>query len=531
MSPEALRRRMAHGNIYAPEKVDAALGNYFRVGNLAALRELALLWVADRVDEALQDYRRAPRHRRAVGDHGAGRRRPHRRAGRRARSSGGRPAWRMRAKGELLGVHVARRRRAGRGRRRTLLDAAPHAARASSAARYHEVAGADVAAALVDFARAENATQLVLGRQPPVAAGPSSSRGSVINRRHRAWPRPIDVHVIHDRRPATDERPPATLPPRPPARRRSPAGAGLAAGRSPLVGLPAAHRSCCANLRIGVGLPSGLLLYLLLVVAVAAVGGVVPGPRHRRRRRRCSANWFFTPPLRPLRPSSGRERRSRSSCSSWSAAVGQRARRAAPPAAPPTPPGPGPRPRRWPALAGRADRRRRPAAGAASSSCGRRSTSTRSRVLRRATTAAGRSRPPPATRPTDARATATRRRCRCGDDASWCCGGRASRRGPAASLSAFVAQLGVGARAPPAPGRGRRAPTRWPRPTSCAPRCSQAVSATTCARRWRRSRPRPRACSQRRRRRGRRARPREFLRRPSTRRPTGSTRSSATCST
>src|SRR3954469_21945849 len=36
MSPEALRRRMAHGSIYPPEKVDAALGNYFRVGNLAA---------------------------------------------------------------------------------------------------------------------------------------------------------------------------------------------------------------------------------------------------------------------------------------------------------------------------------------------------------------------------------------------------------------------------------------------------------------------------------------------------------------
>ena len=51
MTPEALRRRMAHGNIYAPDKVDAALANYFRVGNLAALRELALLWVADRVED------------------------------------------------------------------------------------------------------------------------------------------------------------------------------------------------------------------------------------------------------------------------------------------------------------------------------------------------------------------------------------------------------------------------------------------------------------------------------------------------
>ena len=58
MTAEALRRRMAHGHIYAADKVDAALGNYFRVGNLSALRELALLWVADRVDESLEDYRR-----------------------------------------------------------------------------------------------------------------------------------------------------------------------------------------------------------------------------------------------------------------------------------------------------------------------------------------------------------------------------------------------------------------------------------------------------------------------------------------
>ncbi len=57
MSPEALRRRMAHGNVYAPEKVDAALSNYFRVGNLTALRELALLWVAGKVDDQLDRYR------------------------------------------------------------------------------------------------------------------------------------------------------------------------------------------------------------------------------------------------------------------------------------------------------------------------------------------------------------------------------------------------------------------------------------------------------------------------------------------
>jgi two-component system sensor histidine kinase KdpD len=57
MTPEALRRRMAHGNIYAADKVDSAMANYFRVGNLAALRELALLWLADQVDNSLEEYR------------------------------------------------------------------------------------------------------------------------------------------------------------------------------------------------------------------------------------------------------------------------------------------------------------------------------------------------------------------------------------------------------------------------------------------------------------------------------------------
>ena len=57
MTPEALRRRMAHGNIYQADKIDAALGNYFRVGNLTALRELALLWLADKVDDQLDRYR------------------------------------------------------------------------------------------------------------------------------------------------------------------------------------------------------------------------------------------------------------------------------------------------------------------------------------------------------------------------------------------------------------------------------------------------------------------------------------------
>src|SRR6201987_5192577 len=59
MTPEALRRRMAHGNIYKAEKIDAALTNYFRIGNLSALRELALLWLAHKGHEGPQRYRAA----------------------------------------------------------------------------------------------------------------------------------------------------------------------------------------------------------------------------------------------------------------------------------------------------------------------------------------------------------------------------------------------------------------------------------------------------------------------------------------
>jgi two-component system, OmpR family, sensor histidine kinase KdpD len=52
-SPEQLRRRLAHGNVYPPEKIQGALTNFFRTDNLSALRELALRFVADETDESL----------------------------------------------------------------------------------------------------------------------------------------------------------------------------------------------------------------------------------------------------------------------------------------------------------------------------------------------------------------------------------------------------------------------------------------------------------------------------------------------
>jgi two-component system sensor histidine kinase KdpD len=57
-SPEQLRRRMLHGNIYPKEKVPQALTHFFQTDNLIALRELALRFVADESDEELLEHLR-----------------------------------------------------------------------------------------------------------------------------------------------------------------------------------------------------------------------------------------------------------------------------------------------------------------------------------------------------------------------------------------------------------------------------------------------------------------------------------------
>ena len=56
LTPEALQNRMRRGDIYPLETIERALGNFFRPGNLIALRELALRQVADTVDNELGSY-------------------------------------------------------------------------------------------------------------------------------------------------------------------------------------------------------------------------------------------------------------------------------------------------------------------------------------------------------------------------------------------------------------------------------------------------------------------------------------------
>ncbi|MED5813844.1 sensor histidine kinase KdpD [Mycolicibacterium sp. 050232] len=160
ITPEALRRRLSHGNVYAPERVDAALSNYFRRGNLTALRELALLWLADQVDAALAKYRAdnkitdtwEARERVVVAVTGGSESETLvRRASRIASKSSA----------ELMVVHVVR----GDGLSGV---AAPQMGKvreltSSLGATLHTVVGDDVPTALLDFARERNATQLVLG--------------------------------------------------------------------------------------------------------------------------------------------------------------------------------------------------------------------------------------------------------------------------------------------------------------------------------------------------------------------------------
>ncbi|MGO4258035.1 DUF4118 domain-containing protein [Marmoricola sp. RAF53] len=287
MSAEALRRRLAHGNVYAPEKIDAALSNYFRPGNLNALRELALLWTADRVDDALQHYREQheitgtweARERVVVALTGG----PEgetliRRAARIAARS---------SRGDLLAVHVARSdgiagASAGAlAEQRLLVE--------SLGGSYHQVLGEDVAQSLLTFAEAENATQLVLGdsRRPAWKRLFQPGEASEVIRSSGD----IDVHVVTHKEVGRGLRLPArggSL-----SRRRRIRGFVLG------VLLPVLLTVCLIPVRDDLNLVSDMLLFLLATVVVALVGGLAPA-LIAAVLGSAMINYFFTPPLHTL---------------------------------------------------------------------------------------------------------------------------------------------------------------------------------------------------------------------------------------
>jgi two-component system, OmpR family, sensor histidine kinase KdpD len=290
MTPEALRRRMAHGNIYPPTAIDTALTNYFRPGNLSALRELALLWMADRVEENLSDYRarhgiRQPwetRERILVALSGDG-------DGEALIRRGARMA--ARGHGELLAVHV--RSPDGTIQRQPAALEAQRRLLAEVDGTYAEITGADVPGALLNFAAAEDATQLLLARSRHRWLH-HLTHGSVVSEvLRRAGP--IDVHMIFTGSPPSPGLPrsPPRYRPVPVPRRRRQLGWLLGTVG---VGLLAAALS---PLRTSLGLPGALLCLLLAVVGVAFTGGLGPAAAATIVAS-LTADYFFAPPIHSL---------------------------------------------------------------------------------------------------------------------------------------------------------------------------------------------------------------------------------------
>ncbi|MBB5916763.1 two-component system sensor histidine kinase KdpD [Nocardia transvalensis] len=280
ITPEALRRRLSHGNVYAAEKVDAALRNYFRPGNLTALRELALLWLADQVDAALAKYRDdhkitdtwEARERVVVAVTGG----PEsetivRRASRIATKSSA----------DLIAVHVVR----GDGlagvstqRLARLRDLA-----GGLGASLHTVTGEDVPEALLGFARQVNATQLVLGtsRRSRWARILDEGIGSAVVQASGK----IDVHMVTHAESKRGFRWSSVTP------RQRRTLSWTASLLVPALITPACHYWLDDHL----DLSGKSALYFVGVVAVSLLGGIAPAT--------LSAllggmllNWFFVAP-------------------------------------------------------------------------------------------------------------------------------------------------------------------------------------------------------------------------------------------
>ncbi|MCX4697376.1 sensor histidine kinase KdpD [Streptomyces sp. NBC_01373] len=284
MSPQALRRRMAHGNIYRPDKVDAALSNYFRPGNLTALRELALLWVADRVDAYLKQYRSdhrvskiwGSRERIVVGLTGGPEGRTLiRRAARLAEKGAG---------GEVLAVYIARSD--------GLTSASPKELAVQRAlvedlgGTFHHVVGDDIPAALLDFARGVNATQVVLGSSRrktwQYVFGPGV--GTTVAR--ESGP-DLDVHIVTHEEVAKG--------------RGLPVARGARLGRARIiwgwaVGVLGPVIMAVLLSTVHLGLANDMLLFLTAVVAAALLGGLLPALGSAAVGS-LLLNYFYTPPV------------------------------------------------------------------------------------------------------------------------------------------------------------------------------------------------------------------------------------------
>ena len=210
ISPYALRQRMRHGNIYPPDRIEPALNNFFREGNLTALRELALRRTAEKTEEQLQQYmtehgitEMRPATERVLVGFDA---RPHTR-------EVIRDAWRLAhgLRADLLAISIQPegylaftskligwlkyRGDVKRYREAALRHLEEHALLAEDlGAEVIRMKSRDIAKTLVEVAKERQVTQLVLG-QPARSRWEELIRGSIINRVLR-MSSDIDIHLV-----------------------------------------------------------------------------------------------------------------------------------------------------------------------------------------------------------------------------------------------------------------------------------------------------------------------------------------------
>jgi two-component system sensor histidine kinase KdpD len=201
LTPEALLERLRAGKVYAPERIDAALNNFFRIENLAALREVALRQVAQEVgakrmiaevpsrrDESLAEQ--APQ---AVGERLLALIEPYPGAQRLVRR-----AWRsaQRLNGELDLLWVRKPgQRLSDDRQRSL--AALRQLASILGTKMYEEESDDVAAAVADFVATHGSTYILMGRSRP-SKGLARLRTPLPQRLMALLPR-VDVRIVADR--------------------------------------------------------------------------------------------------------------------------------------------------------------------------------------------------------------------------------------------------------------------------------------------------------------------------------------------
>jgi two-component system sensor histidine kinase KdpD len=191
LTPEALQNRMKRGDVYGHEKVEQSLKNFFRRGNLIALRELALRQVAEQVDRSLESYMDAKdirqnwgvRERIAVCISGSP-------SGQYLAARAARMARRMDA--ELYVVHVEREF-APREENPRILEANLRFAE-NLGAQVVKLKGKSVADTIAEFVRAKHITQVIFGRAP-LHDWRKYLYLSAVHRFLRDSP-PVDVHIV-----------------------------------------------------------------------------------------------------------------------------------------------------------------------------------------------------------------------------------------------------------------------------------------------------------------------------------------------